>query len=795
MGEVYRAEDTKLGREVAIKVLPAGFTADPERLARFEREAKVLASLNHRNIAGIHEIDHEGDCHFLAMELVSGDTVAEQLVRRPIPVEKSLRYALDIARALEAAHARGVIHRDLKPQNVMISTGGEVKLLDFGLAKMFTSGSKSIEVGAADAPTEDLQLTATGTIMGTASYMSPEQIRGESVDQRTDIWSFGCVLFEMLAGVRPFDRDSSPDTLIAILKEEVDMAALPNGTPMSIHTLVRRCLHKQADRRLHHIADARIELEEALEGGGGVSTESDARGVFATDNVDKPVQRGRQSLMKAIVGLVIGAAFAATAWYFTPSQRESETTDRSIAVLPFETLGPEETAVFTEGIHGDMLTKLSKVADLRVTSRTSVMQFRGSERALPKIATELGVTWILQGEIQQLGDQVQVNARLVNAGQDRQVWAESYRRELTTENLFEIQGELTREIVDQLAGQLSPAEERAVGQAPTGDLDAYRFYVQGRVLVEQRTEAELGRAVEYFQQAIDRDSGYALAWAGLADALALQGFYDYTPLEGVLAEALVAAERARDLDSDLAEAHASLGIVQSLRRQGPTAVRELRRSVEQNPSYAEGYAWLGWVEDLLGRPLNALEAARRAVELNPLAPAYRAYLAEAYLANADYERALGEAQRARQLRSDYALAHYMEGLALFHLRRLEEAEVALNESLSLALVGGTPSHTEIRGALALTYATTGDAAAARGQLAQIDTKVDPFAAGLAHAALGEVDKALILFSSISEWGFASSSQIRYFFPEILGSLRQHPRFEEILRQVDRSWGKEPQQAA
>lgn len=786
MGEVYRALDTSLDREVAVKVLPEAFTSDPERLARFEREAKVLASLNHPNIAAIHQVGRDDERHFLVMELVPGETLAERLARRPLTVETALSYALQIARALEAAHGRGVIHRDLKPQNVKIAPGGDVKLLDFGLAKAAGADPRGEE--PTEETTRDVQLTATGTILGTAAYMSPEQIRGESVDQRSDIWAFGCVLFEMLSGERPFGRRSDPDTLAAILREEVDPEALPRQTPDGVRQLVRRCLRKRVDQRLHHIADARIELEEALEGLGAAVPPAEAE-TARPAGAARPA--GRLPL-KGVAAVALLAALAAAAWYLMPTPADEAPTDRSIAVLPFETLGREEPSVFTEGIHGDMLTRLSTVADLQVTSRTSVMQFQGTATPLPEIARTLGVSWFLLGEVQEIDDQVQVHARLVDARRDRQVWAESYRRELTAENLFEIQAALTREIVDQLAGRLTPEEQRAVGRAPTADLDAYRLYVQGRTLVERRTEEAIRRAVGYFRQAIDRDPAYALAWAGLADALALQGYYDYAPLEDVLPEALAAARRAGDLDPDLAEAHASLGIAQALRGEGPEAAARLRRSLELNPSYAEAYAWLGWLEDLLGRPEEALRAARRSVELNPLAPAYRVYLAEAYVANGAYPRALEEARRARELQRDYALAHHMEGLALLHLGRLEEAEAALDRALGLALPHGAPARAEVRAALALVHAARGDRAAARELLAQIDAEADPFSAGLVHAALGEAEEALALLASVREWPLAIVSQLRYFFPEVLGPLRQHPDFADVLRQVDRSVGRPPQ---
>ena len=436
-----------------------------------------------------------------------------------------------------------------------------------------------------------------------------------------------------------------------------------------------------------------------------------------------------------------------------------------------------------------MLTKLSKVGDLQVTSRTSVMQFRDSLAPIPEIARQLGVAWILQGEVQEIGDQVQVNARLVDARDDRQVWAESYRRELTAENLFQIQGDLTRQIVDQLAVQLSPEQQRAVDRAPTENLDAYRLYVQGRALIDPRTARDLVRSVEYFRQAIDQDGTYALAWAGLANALALQGFYDYEPLDEVLPEALAAARRALDLDPDLAEGYASLGIVLSLQRKGPEAVEALRRSIDLNPGFAPAYAWLGWVQDLLGQPEQARASLRRATELNPLSPAYRAYLAEALMATGDYERAIEQGRRARELQSDYALGHFMEGVALLQAGRAEEAGRSLERALELALPEGEPSRQEVLAVLALVDAAKGDPEAARGRLEEIDPGSDPYVAGLVFAALGQTDRALELFAAVDEWGFTATPQIRYFFPDVLGPIRRDPRFAGVLEQVQGSFAR------
>lgn len=472
------------------------------------------------------------------------------------------------------------------------------------------------------------------------------------------------------------------------------------------------------------------------------------------------------------------------------SGSDAEPLDRSIAVLPFETLGQNEASTFTDGVHGDMLTRLSKVPDLKVTSRTSVLRYRKPESSLPEIARDLGVAWVLMGEIQEAGDEVQVNARLVHAVDDNQIWAERYRRELTAENLFDIQRELTEEIAAQLQVHLTREEKRLAARAPTGDLDAYRLYIRGRSQLEQWTEEEMRRAVTYFQGAIDLDPEYALAWAGLSDALSLLRWYGYaSPVDAPAPEE--AAEQALALAPDLAEAHASRGIVlcSSERSDGPGALRELEEAVRLRPSYAYALIWIAWLHLLLGDPEEALEPAERAAKLNPLAPAARVFLAETYLANHRWAPALREAARGRELQPEKPLSHLMEALALHHLGRFTEAETALETSLSLTpREGKTPTRSEIRAVLAVVSAARGQTDRARQQLEQIDGDAEPFSAGLVLAALGEQDAALEAFERVSDWGQLSTEYLRYFFPDVLGPLRQTPRYRELLRQADRSWG-------
>ena len=444
-----------------------------------------------------------------------------------------------------------------------------------------------------------------------------------------------------------------------------------------------------------------------------------------------------------------------------PTEAE-QAPNRSIAVLPFETLGASQASAFAEGIHVDLLTRLSRIADLQVISRTSVRRYRSTEKTIAEIGAALNTSWILEGEVQEIAGQVQVSVRLVNARTDRQLWARDYRRTLTAEHLFQIQGEITKEIARSLEAELTPEEQKRVARRPTENLDAYRLYAQGRGNLDQRTEAGLRRALDCFQQALRQDPSYALAWAGLADALSLFQFYGFA-LPDDAPEPMEAARRAVELGPDLGEAHAARGILHAVRREGPAALRELQRAVVLTPSYAEAWIWLGWMHLCLGDPGKALAPARRAVELNPLAPAFRVYLAETLLANDQGRQALHEARRAREIQPAYGLAHYMEGLVLYHRGRCAEAAAALRQALALVPPRGTP-------------------------VRQAETATDPFSAGLMHAALGEIDAAFDAFEQVRAWGSHATEHIRYFFPDVLGPVRDDRRYVQLLRDVDQSWG-------
>ena len=464
----------------------------------------------------------------------------------------------------------------------------------------------------------------------------------------------------------------------------------------------------------------------------------------------------------------------------------------SIAVLPFENLsGAPDAEPFAAGLHDDLLTELSRISALSVIARTSVLRCQGTGLPAPEIARELGVGTIVEGGVQTAGGRLRLNVQVIDARSGVQRWAERYDRELSAQSIFDLQGELAQEIAQALQAELTAGEQRrATGRERTEDLEAYRLCVQGRTLLDQRTPRAMYRSVDYFQRAIERDSRYALAWSGLADALSLLEFYDHAPPSSAPGP-MQAALHAVELGPNLGQAHASLGIIRSIRQQGPSALSELEKAIELTPSHAEAHGWLGWVHLLRGCPGEALAAERRAVELDPLAPAFRAYLAEAYLANGETREALREAVRAREIQPEYGLAHFIEGLVLYHLRRLPQAGAAMEMALGLVPPWGTPCHAEIHAALAVIQVAAGDHAGARARLARIDAAAHPFSRGLVLAALGDADGAFSAFERVREWDSFSVDHLRYFFPHVLGPLRVDSRYHRMRRDIDRAWGGKP----
>lgn len=493
------------------------------------------------------------------------------------------------------------------------------------------------------------------------------------------------------------------------------------------------------------------------------------------------------SVLLAAVGILVAATGG---WYVLGSRTGSSAiTDRSIAVLPFEPLGGEPDA-FTEGMHDDLLTRLSNVADLTVTSRTSVQRYRGTDQDLREIARELGVRWILEGGVQQVGDQVQVNAQLTDPRTDSHVWAESYRRTVTPQNLFTIQGEITSKIARALHARISPAERRRLQRRPTENLEAYRLYVQGRAHLDRRTEVGMRRAVELFRQAIALDSTYALAWSGLADGLLLLGSYSHAALDTMLAPARAAADRAIRLSPDQAEAHASVAHVHMIQEPAdvPATIRRLERAIELKPSYARAHHWLGLVSLAAGRRDAGLRHARRAVELDPGSSPIQITLAWAYWHEGAVEPALQHARRALQLEPTFAFNHMAYGLILLNEGRGEDARPALRRAIELAPEGSF-TWAWAMAALVHTRAAADDTAGAGEVARRIEHRAGgSAAAAMAYAALGQRERVFRVLRATT-WSIESADIVRN--SPILAPVRRDPRFDAVRRRMNRDLGLEP----
>jgi serine/threonine protein kinase/Flp pilus assembly protein TadD len=754
MATVFLAQDLKHGRKVAVKVfLPELAASLGTEL--FLREIETAARLQHPHILPLYDSGEADGLLYYVMPYVEGESLHDRIDREgQLPIEEALRVAREVADGLSYAHSENVIHRDIKPGNIMLSRG-HAMIADFGIAQAVD------EAGGE-------RLTRTGVSTGSPVYMSPEQARAAGgLDGRTDIYSLGCVLYEMLAGEPPFTGGTQASiTARKELEATPRIRALRDTVPPPVEEAIVKVLAKVPADRFATADEFSVALQVPLQS------------PRKTLGLGTPLVR-----IALALGLLLGAL--GVGWTLLgDGGRGPEVTDRSIAVLPFETLGYEEANTFTKGVHGDLLTRLSHISGLDVTSRISVMRYESLDKSLRVIAEELGVVWILSGEVQETVDQVQVSARLVNARTDRQVWADSYRSALTAEDLFQVQAEITRQIAQALETRLSPQEERQVEQTPTVDLEAYRLYWQGRQLLDQRTAQGLNRALDYFQRTIAADSSYALAWVGLADALLLTHAYGHAAADSVLLRAENAVRRALELDPESAEAHASLGLLHSERREGPAAIRNLERAVELRPGYAEAHNWLSWVHLLLGNREESLESAERAVELDPRSHEAVSNLSLSYLANGEYEEALAEARRVNEIQTSWETGRFFEGLSLYHLGRFAEAR-SVFEGLETPWAGsGTPA------TLALIAIASGDTAEAQDLLALMEESDGPFAAGLVLAALGDEDAAFEAFERIDRWSDWPTLSVRHLYDPVWAPLRDDPRFEELVGEVDRTWGLE-----
>ena len=628
MGVVYRAHDPKLGRDVAIKTLPNEFTDDPERLSRLRREARVLASLNHPNIAAIYGLEESNGLNFLILELVEGETLSERLKRTScLSVADALAVMSQVAEGLEAAHLKGITHRDIKPANIRITAEGRAKILDFGLAKV--SGVKAaVETSDAGLDTE------AGRILGSPRYMSPEQARGQEADHRADIWAFGCVLYELLTAKPALPGATVSDIIAAILDREPDYELLPRATPVQVRRLIQRCLAKDVEKRIQDIAEVRSALQESRERPRRQILTRRRLPVFAT------------GIAAVVLAVTLNVGGTRERWFGRGPRI------RSLAVLPLANLsGNQDQEYFSDGMTESLITDLAKIGALKVISRTSVMIYKGTKKSLREIADELRVDAILEGSAARSGDRIRITASLVDPKTGQSLWAESYDRDLA--DVLVLQSEVARNVAHQVRAQLTPAERARLDSARPVNREAHNLYLQGAFLTLRPTAENIDTAQRYFELALEKDPNYALAYAGLTRIWVIHQGRGFVPPREAYAKMVAASAKALALDDGIAEVHHSLGMMKAfVQWEFPAAEASFRRAIELDPNYPDARVYYARLLGILKRPAEAMAHMERALELDPHNPFFRARYAHLLNVVRRHDEAIAQARRALEADPD-----------------------------------------------------------------------------------------------------------------------------------------------
>jgi eukaryotic-like serine/threonine-protein kinase len=734
MGTVYLAEDLNLKRRVALKILPPAMAGDPLRLDRFRREARALAALNHPHIVTIHSIEEADGIHFLTMELVQGHTLKSLIPASGMALFDLLRFALPLCDALLAAHQAGIIHRDLKPGNIMISTEGRLKVLDFGLAK-----TQPLSPDASSESLSTIVPTGENVIMGTVPYMSPEQVQGHPVDSRSDIFSLGIILYELATGRLPFTGKSSAETVSSILRDTpVALKDLRPEVPFDLSRIVHRCLEKDQNRRFQTIRDIYTELQDFQK----ETDSSSAHGQPELGTRDTPV--------------------------------------RSIAVLPLRNLSNLiEEEYFADGMTDILITDLAKVCRLRVISRTSVMQYKGSTKPLSLIARELGVDAIVEGSVYRAGDRVRISAQLVRAVTDEHLWAERYDRKL--EDVLALQDEVVRAITQEVNATLNMPEEKSPALRKV-DPEVYLLVLKGRHAIEKRTESAFRAALNFFQEAIDRDPTYAPSYLGLADSQNMLANYGFVPQREVLKRSLAAVEKALELDERSAEAHRVLAFIHwQFQFEWKKAIAEYERSLELDANSALTNYFYGCFLGVIGFFEKSHLFLKRASEMDPLSLLIPSVQGWVRFFERRFEDAIPYYRRVLMIDPNYHVAQWFLGESLVELGNFDEGIEALEKALKLS---GRISR--LLGYLGYAYGRAGRITDAQNMLDELSTRekdryVPPYFSALVYCGMGEKTRAI---ERLDQAYSVRDTMLRDLKADAQwDSLRDQTGFQELLQKM------------
>jgi serine/threonine-protein kinase len=821
MGEVYLAEDTRLNRKVAIKILPAEVASDQERMRRFVQEAKAAAALNHPNIAHVYEIGEADGLNFIAMEFIDGHTLRELIRGGQTDLSKLLRYLQHAAEGLSKAHAAGIVHRDLKPDNVMVTRDGHAKVLDFGLAKLVepqqTSGTDSSDIATAILQ----QQSRPGMILGTAGYMSPEQAQGntKAIDQRSDIFSFGCILFEAVTGKKAFEGKDAIDSLNKIIREPAPpIAELNPLAPADLQRVVRRCLAKDPEERYQTIKEVAIELKEvrrALTSTAGFDTTvppppSESSSVPGTDGTASQSKSASGSLstrasssqqvmggikrhkialiITAAVILVIGVPLliilASTGFYFLRgrSAPPPNVGIESIAVLPFVNQNKDPNVEYlSDGLTESIMNSLTQLPNLKVIPRSSAFRYKGKETDPLQAGKELGVRAVLTGRLLQRGDDLLVSAELIDVRDNKQLWGDHYQRKVS--DLLAVQNEIARAISSNLRPTLAGLDRGKLKQRYTDNSEAYQLYLKGRYFWLRFTPEDHKKAEESFKRAIAIDPNFALAYAGLGDtygASATNGWI--SPREGY-PKGKIAVKRALELDDTLAEAHTTMGaLTMFYDLDWAGAEREYKRALELNPNYSITYEVYSYLLSATGRFDEAIQTAKRGAELDPLSPPMLGDVSAAQYMARRYDESIKQLRRALEIDPNHFGAHHALGVVYEAKGMHEEAIRELQKAIS---IGERTS--SVLAVLGHAYATSGKQAEAQKILAELNelsktTYVSPWDMTILYVGLGDKERALEQLNKAYEERAGWVIDLKV--DPILDPLRSDPRFVELVRRMN-----------